>query len=119
GEELDHAPQAESIDALIARGNAHLTGYQSAGYAREFDDFVREVMRREQAATSDASLPFTRAVAQSLMKLMAYKDEYEVARLYTDGEFVRSLKHQFEGDVQLEFYMAPPALSRSNDGKPP
>jgi indolepyruvate ferredoxin oxidoreductase len=119
GEELDHAPQAESIDALIARGHAHLTGYQSAGYAREFDDFVREVMRREQAATSDANLPFTRAVAQSLMKLMAYKDEYEVARLYTDGEFLASLKHQFEGDVQLEFFMAPPVIAKSRNGQAP
>ena len=47
---------------------------------------------------------------------MAYKDEYEVARLYTDGEFLRTLQQQFEGDVQLEFYMAPPVLSRVTRG---
>ena len=50
---------------------------------------------------------------------MAYKDEYEVARLYTDGEFLRALHHQFEGDVRLEFYMAPPVLSKSKNGQAP
>jgi len=50
---------------------------------------------------------------------MAYKDEYEVARHYTDGEFQKALHHQFEGDIQLEFYMAPPVLSRAKDGQPP
>jgi indolepyruvate ferredoxin oxidoreductase len=119
GEEIDQAPPVEAIDALIARGVAHLTGYQSAGYARQFESFVREVMRRERATTNDANLPFTRAVAQSLLKLMAYKDEYEVARLYTDGEFLAQLKHQFEGDVQLEFFMAPPAIAKSRNGQAP
>jgi indolepyruvate ferredoxin oxidoreductase len=76
-------------------------------------------MHREQAVSHDTELPFTRAVAQSLLKLMAYKDEYEVARLYTDGEFLKSLNHQFEGEVQLEFYMAPPVLSKSKDGHAP
>ncbi|MCD6078267.1 MAG: indolepyruvate ferredoxin oxidoreductase family protein, partial [Ramlibacter sp.] len=61
-------------------------------------------------------LPLARTFAQALLKLMAYKDEYEVARLYTDGAFLRSLQRQFEGDVALEFYMAPPVLSR---GKTP
>jgi indolepyruvate ferredoxin oxidoreductase len=50
---------------------------------------------------------------------MAYKDEYEVARLYTDGEFLRTLHRHFEGDLQLEFYMAPPALSRPRKGQAP
>jgi indolepyruvate ferredoxin oxidoreductase len=112
-------PQAESLDALIARGVAHLTGYQSAAYARRYAEFVASVRVREEALHADPTLPFTRAVAQSLLKLMAYKDEYEVARLYTDGEFRKSLEHQFEGDVKLEFYMAPPVLSRSRNGQPP
>jgi indolepyruvate ferredoxin oxidoreductase len=119
-DEVAHtAPELETVDAIVARGVAHLTGYQSAGYAKQFEDFVRETMRREQAAGGDVSLPFTRAVAQSLLKLMAYKDEYEVARLYTDGEFLKSLHHQFQGDVQLEFYMAPPVVSRSKNGAAP
>jgi indolepyruvate ferredoxin oxidoreductase len=111
--------QPESIDAILARGVAHLSGYQDARYAKQYEDFVRGVMAREQSLGTDAQLPFTRAVAHSLLKLMAYKDEYEVARLYTDGEFLKSLQHQFEGDVQLEFYMAPPALSRSKGGQAP
>ena len=68
---------------------------------------------------ADASLPFTRAVAKSLLKLMAYKDEYEVARLYTDGRFQQQLGQQFDGDVRLEFYMAPPLLSRARNGQAP
>jgi indolepyruvate ferredoxin oxidoreductase len=74
---------------------------------------------QEAGLHADASLPFTRAVARSLLKLMAYKDEYEVARLYTDGRFHQDLKQQFDGDVKLEFYMAPPLLSRAKNGQPP
>jgi len=111
----------EPIDALIARAKALLTAYQDSAYARRFDTVVSRVRQHEEAlaASPAVSLPFTNAVARSLLKLMAYKDEYEVARLYTDGEFLRSLRQQFEGDLQLEFYMAPPVLSRSRKGQPP
>ena len=112
-------PQPESLEALLGRGIEHLTGYQNAAYARRFADLVARAQARELALRADPSLPFTRAVAASLLKLMAYKDEYEVARLYTDGEFTRTLQQQFEGDVQLEFYMAPPVLSRARNGQPP
>jgi indolepyruvate ferredoxin oxidoreductase len=110
----------ETVEALVARGALHLTGYQDAAYARRYADRVRRVQAQEAVLGADASLPFTRAVAKSLLKLMAYKDEYEVARLYTDGRFQDELRQQFDGDVQLEFYMAPPLLSRSRgDGQPP
>ena len=110
----------ETVEALIARGVEHLSGYQDAAYAQRYAGRVRRVQAQEAALGADASLPFTRAVAKSLLKLMAYKDEYEVARLYTDGRFQQELKQQFEGDVKLEFYMAPPLLSRSTgDGRPP
>jgi len=67
--------------------------------------------REQEVVRAGAALPLTRAVAEQLRKLMAYKDEYEVARLYTDGEFARALADRFEGDdLRLEFYMAPPAL---------
>jgi indolepyruvate ferredoxin oxidoreductase len=118
GEALE-PPEPDTLEALVARGVAHLTGYQDAAYARGFSDFVAQVRAREEALAADASLPFTRAVAQALLKLMAYKDEYEVARLYTDGEFRRTLQQQFEGDVQLEFYMAPPVISRAQQGQAP
>jgi indolepyruvate ferredoxin oxidoreductase len=104
------ATEGDSLGDIVARGVAHLTAYQDTAYAARFRDFVAKASAHESALGADASLPFSRAVARSLMKLMAYKDEYEVARLYTDGEFLRALKDQFEGDVALEFYMAPPAL---------
>jgi len=110
---------AEPLDALIARGVQHLSGYQNAAYAQRYADFVQTVRQREQALNADPALPFTRAVAQSLLKLMAYKDEYEVARLYTDGAFRQALQQQFEGDIELEFYMAPPLLARSKNGQAP
>ncbi|MBK0392421.1 indolepyruvate ferredoxin oxidoreductase family protein [Ramlibacter algicola] len=113
------APAADTLEAIVVRGVQHLTGYQDAAYARRYADFVARVRTREASMAADPSLPFTRAVARSLLKLMAYKDEYEVARLYTDGEFLRTLEQQFEGDAQLEFYMAPPLLSRGKDGQPP
>ncbi|WP_395693529.1 indolepyruvate ferredoxin oxidoreductase family protein [Piscinibacter sp.] len=109
----------DGIDALIARGVEHLTGYQDSAYAQRYAERVQRVRMREQALGADAALPFTRAVAESLRKLMAYKDEYEVARLYTDGRFARQIKEQFEGELTLEFYMAPPLLARSVHGKPP
>jgi len=115
----EHA-EAESLDALIERAKTHLSGYQNAAWAARFDALVQRVRAREQAMpASDAALPLTRAVASSLLKLMSYKDEYEVARLYTDGRFRRQLEDQFEGDVRLEFHMAPPLLSRPKDGQPP
>ena len=110
----------DTLESLIARGINHLTGYQNAAWAQRFETAVRLTQRAEQAcAGSDASLPLARAVARSLMKLMSYKDEYEVARLYTDGSFQRQLADQFEGDVKLEFHMAPPLLARPKNGQPP
>ena len=113
------AAQDETLEAIVARGIRHLTGYQDAGYARRFADFVARVRVREASLGADPSLPFSRAFARSLLKLMAYKDEYEVARLYTDGAFLESLRDQFEGDAQLEFHMAPPVLSRARAGERP
>jgi indolepyruvate ferredoxin oxidoreductase len=120
GARADDAPLDDSLDALIARGTAHLTAYQNAAWARRFESAVRRSASREAALeTHDASLPFARAAAKSLMKLMSYKDEYEVARLYTDGDFRRRLEDQFEGPLTLEFHMAPPFLARSENGQPP
>jgi len=120
---LREAPAAATDDTLaglIARGINHLTGYQNAAWAQRFEAAVRRVQQAEQAcAGSDASLPLTCTVARSLMKLMSSKDEYEVARLYTDGSFQRQLADQFEGELTLEFHMAPPLLARPKNGQPP
>ncbi|HYF43453.1 MAG TPA: indolepyruvate ferredoxin oxidoreductase family protein, partial [Ramlibacter sp.] len=112
-------PQADTLDALVARAVEHLTAYQGKAYAQRYTSLVDAVRAREQALGADASLPLARTVARALHKLMAYKDEYEVARLYTDGEFRRALEAQFEGEVALEFYMAPPILSRARAGQAP
>ncbi len=110
----------DTLAGLIGRGVAHLTGYQNAAWAQRFEATVRRAQQAEQTCLgSDASLPLTRAVARSLVKLMSYKDEYEVARLYTDGSFQRQLADQFEGDVKLEFHMAPPLLARPKNGQAP
>jgi indolepyruvate ferredoxin oxidoreductase len=113
------ADETETLDALVARGSAHLTGYQDAAYAQRYAMAVEKVRKREAMLATDPTLPFTRTFAQSLLKLMATKDEYEVARLYTDGAFQAALHRQFEGEVALEFYLAPPVLSRTRKGQPP
>ncbi len=109
----------EALDTVIARAVEHLTGYQDAAYARRYSERVERVREREAALGADPALPFTRAVAASLLKLMAFKDEYEVARLYTDGRFRREVAKAFDGEPVLEFYMAPPLLARPRHGQPP
>ncbi len=111
-------PAEETLDAVIARGMAHLTGYQNAAYARRFATLVHQVAMAEGQLRSGSTV-LAAAVARSALKLMAYKDEYEVARLYTDGRFQQSLQAQFEGDLQLEFHMAPPFLAKPRHGQPP
>ena len=112
--------EADTLDALIARGVAHLSAYQNAAWARRFEARIRSVQAREAAlAGGDATLPIARNAARGLLKLMSYKDEYEVARLYTDGSFRAKLAEQFEGDVKLEFHMAPPLIARAKNGQPP
>jgi indolepyruvate ferredoxin oxidoreductase len=101
---------ALSLDDLIARRSDDLTRYQNGAYAERYARIVRE------AAAAEARLPahqgFAEAVARNLYKLMAYKDEYEVARLYTDGGFRRRLQAQFEDGYKLEFHLAPPLIAR-------
>ena len=110
----------DTVDGLVAQGNAYLANYQNLAWARRFEVAVRRVQQAEQTCPgSHVSLPLTRTVARSMMKLMSYKDEYEVARLYTDGSFQRQLADQFEGVLKLEFHMAPPLLARPKNGQPP
>ncbi|MGY1459475.1 indolepyruvate ferredoxin oxidoreductase family protein [Luteimonas sp. A534] len=110
---LDDARLSRSLDELVARRSAFLTDYQNAKYARRYTDFVAKVRAAEQARAPGAS-DLGEAVARYFFKLMAYKDEYEVARLYTSGEFKRRLEQQFEGDYTLQFHLAPPLLAKRN-----
>nr|WP_314365379.1 indolepyruvate ferredoxin oxidoreductase family protein [uncultured Achromobacter sp.] len=95
---------------VVAVRKAFLTQYQDAAYAKQYTDLVDKVARAEQEATGTHRLAV--AVARNYFKLMAYKDEYEVARLYSDGEFVKKIGEQFEGDWKLHFHLAPPLFSR-------
>ncbi len=122
--ELLHEPDpanlhAETLDQLIERSARFLAAYQNAAYGERYRRVVQSAREREQAMVGTGSdLRLSRAVAEQLRKLMAYKDEYEVARLYTDGVFAKELAEQFEGDdLRLEFYMAPPALVKPKDGR--
>ena len=118
-DEATLAATSEPLPALVARAAAHLTAYQDAAWAARWRRLVDAVQQRESALAADASLPLTRTVATALLKLMAYKDEYEVARLYTNGEFQRQLAEQFEGQPRLQFHMAPPLLAPPKDGQAP
>ena len=104
------------LEGLIAHRRALLAAYQDAAYADRYEAVVREVERAERHLLGDGPLPLAEAVARNLAKLMAYKDEYEVARLYTDGTFLGRLRETFEGDVKLSFHMAPPLLARPRPG---
>jgi indolepyruvate ferredoxin oxidoreductase len=107
-------PLSTSLDDVIARRVAHLTAYQNAAWADQYLDFVEEVRGHEQRLVPGGELKVTEQVARFLSKLMSYKDEYEVARLYTDGRFIERLRQQFEGDFKLNFHMSPPILMKPN-----
>ena len=92
---------------------AFLREYQNDAYAAEYVSFVNAVSDAEMRACGTQRLALV--VARYLFKLMAYKDEYEVARLYTDGEFLRSVGEQFEGDWSVHFHLAPPLFAKRDD----
>ncbi|HRJ67793.1 MAG TPA: indolepyruvate ferredoxin oxidoreductase family protein, partial [Alphaproteobacteria bacterium] len=106
-----HRTVSQSLDELIARRVQSLTAYQSAAYAGKYEKFV-SMARDADIRTHGKAGDVTEAVAKYLYKLMAYKDEYEVARLYTDGAFLAQVKNTFEGDIKLTFNLAPPLLAR-------
>ncbi len=110
---LDDARLSRTLEEVIARRAAFLTEYQNARYAQRYLDVVERTRAAEQSKLP-GSTALTAAVARYLFKLMAYKDEYEVARLYTSGEFRRRLEQQFEGDYTLRFHLAPPLLARKD-----
>ena len=105
-----HKPQG--VDALVAKRVAFLTDYQNASYAKRYSDVVLRVKAAE-AAFHKTSL--SEAVARNLFKLMAYKDEYEVARLHTNTAFLQKIGDMFEGDYTVNYHLAPPIISKTNE----
>ncbi|HUD40728.1 MAG TPA: indolepyruvate ferredoxin oxidoreductase family protein [Dokdonella sp.] len=110
---LDDASLSGSLDERIARRVAFLTDYQNAAYARRYADLVETVRKTEQTRTPGQTA-LTEAVARYSFKLMAYKDEYEVARLYTSGDFEQRIRDTFDGDFKLHFHLAPPLLAKKD-----
>jgi indolepyruvate ferredoxin oxidoreductase len=101
---------SESLDELIERRTADLTRYQNATYAARFAALVERV-RRAEAERAPELAGLAETVARAYHKLLAYKDEYEVARLYTDGRFHQRIDDRFEGDYSLSFSLAPPLFA--------
>jgi indolepyruvate ferredoxin oxidoreductase len=101
----------ESLDELVGRRVEFLTAYQDSAYARRYKVFVDKVRERESLLGKTL---LSESVSRYLFKLMAYKDEYEVARLHTDTGFLQRIDTMFEGDFKLHYHLAPPMLSRRN-----
>jgi len=102
--------EPETLDQLITRRAAFLTDYQDQRYAQRYLDRIAKVRAAEGRISGETAL--TEAVAKSLFKLMAYKDEYEVARLYTGAAFKDALAKQFEGNFTMKFHLAPPIIAK-------
>jgi indolepyruvate ferredoxin oxidoreductase len=101
-----------SLADMLAKRVNFLTAYQNAAYAQTYQAFVERV-RAAEAPLGKTLL--TEAVARYLFKLMAYKDEYEVARLHTDTGFLDKVNGMFEGDFKLNYHLAPPMIASKND----
>jgi indolepyruvate ferredoxin oxidoreductase len=102
----------DSVDALVASRVEFLTAYQNADYAKTYEAYVRKVERAESGLGKTL---LAQNVARYLFKLMAYKDEYEVARLHTDTTFLTKVNAMFEGDFKINYNLAPPMLSKKNE----
>lgn len=103
--------QSQTVEALIEKFSNELVAYQDEKYAGKYRSLVAKAQAADEKFPGEHQA-LTGAVARYFYKLMAYKDEYEVGRLYSDPDFMRSLKEEFEGDLRLEFHMAPPILQK-------
>ena len=100
-----------TLDEIVTGRMKHLAGYQSAGLAQRYKALVDRVAAIELKAVPGSDT-LAQAVARNYAKLLAYKDEYEVARLHTDAAFAAQISHQFEGDYRVKFHLAPPLLAQ-------
>ncbi|MSO69163.1 MAG: indolepyruvate ferredoxin oxidoreductase family protein [Alphaproteobacteria bacterium] len=101
---------AQTLDEVVEFRAKELTTYQNAGYAKRYRALVEQV-RSVEAKQAPGFTGLADAVARGYHKLLAYKDEYEVARLYTDGRFAKQIAGQFEGRFKLLFNLAPPLIA--------
>ncbi|MDZ4253769.1 MAG: indolepyruvate ferredoxin oxidoreductase family protein [Sulfuritalea sp.] len=106
------------LDETVERRRAWLTAYQDAAYARRYLALVDKV-RQHEARVGAGDAAFSTAVARNYFKLLAYKDEYEVARLFAEPAFGRTLAQNFEGDYQLNFHVTLPWSRGAHPGEEP
>ncbi|MBW5434502.1 indolepyruvate ferredoxin oxidoreductase family protein [Bradyrhizobium canariense] len=111
---VDEAPKAETLDQLIDRRADFLAAYQNDAYAARYRARVANVRNAEANLNSEK---LTEAVARALFKLMAYKDEYEVARLHMQSGFLDELKREFEDGFSVKYHLAPPFLPSERDAR--
>jgi indolepyruvate ferredoxin oxidoreductase len=102
-----------SLDEVVAQRSTFLRAYQNQAYAKSYEEFVA-LVRAEETKLNEGndSFKLTTVVAKYLFKLMAYKDEYEVARLHSNGQFKAKIAAMFEGDYAIKYHLAPPLLSQ-------
>lgn len=105
-----HHRRSEPFEEIVARRREFLIGYQDRGYAERYERLVRRVAAAELAQAKSCT-GLAEATARNLFKLMAYKDEYEVARLYTATGFLKDIGEMFEGEWRVKFHLAPPLLA--------
>ncbi|MGE0565752.1 MAG: DUF6537 domain-containing protein, partial [Pseudolabrys sp.] len=109
--ERDPLRLSETFDELVSRRVDFLTAYQGKRYAKRYRNWVEKIAAAE-ANLAPGKTGLSETVARYLFKLMAYKDEYEVARLYSDTQFLDQVKASFDGKLSFEFHLAPPLLAR-------
>jgi len=111
GAQARRLPAEMSFMELVADRVLFLTDYQNAAYAKRYSEFVQRV-REAEGRAGVAGERLARAVAQGYFRLLAIKDEYEVARLYSDGEFRKTLENRFEDGFKVRYNLAPPLLAK-------
>jgi len=104
------------LDELIAIRHKHLVNYQNRRWADRYTEMVKRVRKAEETLGETNQL-LTHAVAQQLYRFMAFKDEYEVARLFAETDFMKEVNNTFEGDFKVHFHLAPPIMNRGTDAQ--
>lgn len=110
--------EPESLETFIQKRSNYLTSYQDDKLANKYRSLISTVEAAEEKLGPNREL--TNAVARYYFKLLSYKDEYEVARLFTNGEFEQQIADTFEGDFKLAYHLAPPIFAgkKLSNGRP-
>jgi len=109
-EQSADSPGKKTLDQLILEHEQYLENYQNSAYGKRYRNLV-DTARTAELQIDGAGEMFTRAVAEGFFQIMAYKDEYEIARLLTDDSFMRQVRSQFSGDLKIKLHLAPPLFA--------